>query len=161
MSSRAKKPTEERFWSKVQILQENECWIWQGSTNRAGYGRIFVERGKYEMTHRFSYFLHYGIEPSKYQVCHSCDNPPCVNPHHLWLGTATENAQDCKNKGRHNYGTAQGESHPNVSLTDAQVIEIRNLFANCRTIQEIATQYEMSHGAISHIVKGRSWKHLL
>ena len=155
-------PITERFWSRIKVLTAKDCWEWQGYLSPKGYGKIFIERGKSMMlVHRFSYILHHGSIPDNLFVLHRCDNPRCVNPNHLWLGTKNDNNQDCIAKGRRNNVGSKGESHPNVSLTDAQVIEIRNLFANHRTIQEIATQYGMSHGAISHIVKGRSWKHLL
>lgn len=85
-----------------RILKEDfgkKCWIWQGSKSSEGYGQVTIQ-GKTIGTHRFSYKYHKKIDPGKYLVCHTCDNPPCVNPNHLWLGTEKDNVHDMHHKGR-------------------------------------------------------------
>lgn len=93
----ATKTLEERFWPKVDRRGPDECWPWlaQRQQRRGNYGR-FRDR----MAHRVAYELHYGVAPGELMVCHTCDNPPCVNPAHLWLGSAAENVEDCIRKGR-------------------------------------------------------------
>ena len=86
----------ERFWSKVE--KTDTCWIWKGSVNWKGYGFYRYPNGQY--AHRFVYQLHYGKKPGKKLVLHSCDNPPCVNPEHLRLGTNDENMAEMGAKGR-------------------------------------------------------------
>lgn len=96
--SAMKKTIGERFLEKVDRRGEDDCWLWLAGTSAGGYG-LFFNKGRI-MAHRFSYQLHRGTIPQGLRVCHSCDNPPCVNPKHLWLGTPKDNTQDMMNKGR-------------------------------------------------------------
>lgn len=98
------RPIETRFWGKV--TKGDGCWEWCGSRKGGrygGYGTIFYG-GKTESAHRVAYQLTYGVIPDGMVVCHRCDHPPCVRPDHLFLGTLSDNAQDCVNKGRHRGG---------------------------------------------------------
>jgi len=89
---------QKRFWSRVVRLGTDECWIWTSTTDSDGYGKIRVT-GKQRAAHRVSWALANGREPDLC-VCHSCDNPKCVNPNHLWLGTQADNLRDMIAKGR-------------------------------------------------------------
>lgn len=93
-----KVPLHIRFWEKVKMAGPDQCWIWTADTI-GGYGKIKVE-GIHNMAHRVSYTMHKGPIPKGLHVCHSCDNPPCGNPNHLWLGTVKENMADRDRKGR-------------------------------------------------------------
>jgi hypothetical protein len=92
----------ERFWAKVRITPG--CWLWMAAVNDRGYGRFTLDRtGKLIPAHRFAWSAENGPIPPGLLVCHSCDNPPCVNPAHLWLGTQSDNMIDCLAKGRHRH----------------------------------------------------------
>jgi hypothetical protein len=90
----------ERFWRLVDKSSPNGCWTWKGWKNAKGYGRFQIELNSV-IAHRVSFFLDTGTLNENLLVCHSCDNPSCVNPAHLFLGTAKDNAYDCIAKGRH------------------------------------------------------------
>ena len=102
------RPLSERFWSKVNkngtipphCPNIGECWLWTGHIIVGGYGRLSVGHGIQEFAHRLSYMLHYGNIPNGCFVCHRCDNPPCVRPDHLFIGTHTDNMRDMIAKGR-------------------------------------------------------------
>lgn len=95
-------PIKDRLLRKIKINDVTDCWEWQGGKNNVGYGMIRDEHGM-RTTHRVSYEEHKGNIPKGMCVCHSCDNPKCVNPDHLWLGTKKDNWQDMINKGRNNF----------------------------------------------------------
>lgn len=95
----------DRFWNKVAITADFEkCWVWQGSFRRRGYGRFAVtvetNKDKSFAAHRIAYYLHYKIDPIGSIILHKCDNPSCVNPRHLRIGTNEENTEDMMSKGR-------------------------------------------------------------
>lgn len=92
------KTTEKTFVSRFKVNKETGCWEWFGCLNKSGYGK-FCYKGKHILAHRYSWIKHKG-DIGKLFVCHHCDNPPCVNPNHLFLGTAKDNTQDCIKKGR-------------------------------------------------------------
>jgi hypothetical protein len=94
------KSVEPRFWSYVKRLNPTECWEWIGKRDKYGYGFLRIGKIRSFQAHRISYLMFYKIQPGNLFVCHSCDNPPCVNPSHLWLGTAKDNSRDMVSKGR-------------------------------------------------------------
>lgn len=95
-------PAAERFWSLVNVREEQECWDYTGCLDAAGYGQFLLRSGQaMEKAHRASWMLvHSEAIPPRMQVCHACDNPSCVNPYHLFLGSAGDNMRDMASKGR-------------------------------------------------------------
>lgn len=149
---------QKRFWSKVSKGTPSECWPFTAARDSWGCGRISVD-GKLIGSNRVAWILTCGPIPSGLLVCHKCDNPPCCNPGHLFLGTTKENSQDMARKGRG--GRSHGTSHYCAKLTDDQVIEIRKLYSAGKFNQyELAPLFGVSRGMISKIVRGASWKHL-
>lgn len=93
----------EQFWNRVvKGSNLNDCWVWKGSTHDSGYGRLYGPKGTESAAHRYSYIIHFGEIPAGLFVCHECDNPPCSNPSHLFVGTAKDNSDDMMIKGRGN-----------------------------------------------------------
>lgn len=97
-------PPEVRFSNKYEINETTDCWEWQAATNNIGYGMFRWETGIMRTAHRVSYELFKGLIPKGMIVCHTCDNPKCVNPDHLWIGTNKDNYDDMVRKGRDNLG---------------------------------------------------------
>lgn len=148
---------EDRFWSKVNVLGEDDCWEWQASLFDAGYGN-FRYLGKNVGSNRMVWFLSYGEFPDLL-VCHSCDNRKCCNPNHLFLGTHKDNAKDMVNKNR-NF-PPNGESNGNNKLTSKDVIEIRDLFSTEKyTHSDLSLRYNVSRVSVTNILNRTTWKHL-
>jgi len=153
----AHQPLEDRFWPKVQ--KTDTCWLWTGSRDLQGYGRIGTggRRSTPILTHRVSWVMHHGSIPEGMLVCHHCDNPSCVRPDHLFLGTNADNVQDMIAKKRH----AHGEQAPWSKVTKAQVIEIRQRYASGIISQySLAKEYDINHATISAIVRRLIWDHV-
>ena len=125
-----RKPLAERFWAKVDRRGPDDCWNWTAMTHPDGHGRI-GEGGHYGRmlyAHRVSYELHIGPIPPGLVVMHKCDNPRCVNPAHLQLGTDADNHRDCWNKGRSPFKPSMpGASHPLAKITPAIAAEVLRL----------------------------------
>ena len=141
---------EARFWAKVD--QKNGCWEWTASLQSQGYG-CFGINGRIELAHRLSYQHFYGPIPDGMQVLHRCDNPPCVNPLHLFLGTGQDNMDDRKVKGRN--GLFSGERNGRAKLTAEQVGEIRGTLGPLAITAEI---YGVSITTIAAIRRGKTWR---
>ena len=161
-----------RFWSKVEKLgNESGCWLWTGYSDSAGYGNFQLLKLP-RKAHRVAFVLSGRELMEGMCVLHKCDTPGCVNPAHLRAGTHRENSKDMVSKGRQ----ARGETHmsrtkpeallrgvknPRAILDDATVHKIRARFAKGEAISVLCEELGVSHGCISSIVHGRSWKHLV
>lgn len=144
----------ERFMEKVH--KTDSCWIWVGGKNAKGYGSFGGDEGV-KSAHRYSWLLHKGAIPSGLHVLHTCDNPPCVNPSHLWLGTNKDNTNDKVKKGRH----AHGSRSAFAKLTEELVVEIRKRYATEKISQrELADIYGVDHVNIGAAIRRASWKHV-
>lgn len=158
----------DRFWSYVDKSGGNDaCWIWTGDRTERGYGAISW-KGKASRSHRISWLLTHGEIPDGLLVLHDCpdgDNPSCVNPSHLWLGTNADNVRDSVHKKRwfchqHPEQIRKGEQVHSAKLADPDIPRIRQLLAEGKTINEISALYRVGASTIQDINKGRTWKHV-
>ena len=154
------KSVEERFWEKVDKKSDEECWNWIAFKNSDGYGKFRLYKDQDMITaHRTSWILHYGNVPNGLQVLHHCDNPSCVNPKHLFLGTHQDNMNDMYKKKRH--GNFKGENNKNSKLKEVEVQEIRRLYATGKIFQrELVSMFKVSTIQIKAIINKRSWRHI-
>ena len=145
---------EQRFWKKVD--KTDSCWQWTGSTN-GKYGKIRCEdQGPLLYAHRYSYLLHYGDYDQSMQVCHHCDNPLCVRPDHLFLGTHADNMADRQAKGRQ----SRGSDRPAAKLSEHDVSMIKwALDAGVRG-NKLAELFGVTPALISYIKVGKGWSHV-
>ncbi len=134
------------------------CWLWTGSYCYYGYGQISIN-GKPRRAHRISYEMHKGEIPKDMFVCHKCDNPSCVNPDHLFLGTQEDNMKDMFKKNRQN--TAKGERRFFSKLKNEDIPQIRELYNNNNRTKIIANIYGVSTQSILDIINGKAWKHVV
>ena len=158
----------ERFWAKVD--KSGECWEWTGGLDNHGYGGFGLVatrlNKKIVKSHRLSYVLHHPLtidllEHPDICVCHRCDNPKCVNPSHLFLGSQGDNARDRDMKGRGKPPRVKGEINGNSKLTEEQVREIRGRYAKGNITQKaLSDEYDVNITAINKIVRRLIWKHI-
>jgi hypothetical protein len=148
----------EEFWKRVPLGSPDECWEWAGTRTRTGYGQHGYGRNKRTMAHRVSYQAAHGPIRPGMCVCHKCDNPPCVNPNHLWLGTPADNARDRVAKGRSVKwnGRRSGENSPWAKLTAEDVLEIRRLRGKVSQ-SKLAERFSVSQPTICSAQNGRTW----
>jgi hypothetical protein len=147
-------PLRDRFWTKVR--KGASCWEWTGAVNAQGYGLVNDRNGGgCKLAHRVSYAWAHG-DPGSLCVLHKCDNPRCVNPEHLLLGTRAENQRDMAAKGR----ASRGEEHCHAKLREDDVREIRRLVAAGHTQKGVAGRFGVQPNAISRIVNRRRWGHI-
>lgn len=144
----------ERFWSHVDICSPDQCWPWTSCVNP--YGRFWFKGIEYKAS-RVAYWLEYGIDLGPNSACHSCDNPPCCNPAHIFKGSHAENIADMYAKGRKRIG----EQHHRAKLTATQVREIRERHSSGGVqILTLSREYGVSRASIGSIVHRRNWKQL-
>jgi HNH endonuclease len=171
---------EERFAARIE--KTKTCWLWRGAQNPAncgkkrwGYGTISFRGNRSFKAHRAAWILTFGEIPKGMQVCHKCDVPNCVNPKHLFLGTAKDNAQDMSRKGRRYRNFAlnayphPGEESGTHKLKNKQVLEIRRLRklsdperrgGHVWSLRELAVKFDVSPRLIFFIVKRQTWTHI-
>jgi hypothetical protein len=150
----------DRFWSKVNVRTKTECWTWNAYRDRYGYGRFNFGR-KNHQANRFAWKLSNGPIPSGLCVCHRCDNPACVNPVHLFLGTNADNRLDMVNKGRHS--TPRGEDCVRSKLTNQIVTKIRSIYRKGSRefgTQALARSLNVAPSLVWRIIARQNWKHI-
>lgn len=150
-------PLAVRFWAKVR--KSEGCWEWTSATDWDGYGKITsdTQSNVSLRAHRVSWEMHFGPIEDGLRVLHTCDNPPCVRPDHLFLGTDGDNTRDAAAKGR----MARGERNAAAKLTPEQVSEIRSRYASGSIGQvTLAAEYSVGQTTISEIVLRKSWGHI-
>jgi hypothetical protein len=150
-----------RFWRKV--AKSDECWIWTASVDGSGYGQINVG-GMNWRAHRMAWTLLRGLIPDGTCVLHNCpggDNPRCVNPDHLFLGSMRDNTQDMLHKGRDGHGQSPGQKNPNCKLTDEDIRNIRSMRSSGCTLRQIALQFGITEANVSIIALRKGWKHVV
>lgn len=149
----------EKHRAKIAFAGPDECWLWTASHGRKGYGRVKA-RGKARGAHRIAYESACGEGSADGLVVrHKCDNPPCVNPAHLELGTHADNARDRSERGRH----VRGSFHKNAKLTDADVVKIRSLYiphTRDHGLVAIARRFEVTTTLVSKIIRRERWCHV-
>lgn len=160
-SPRSKKGIIGNFISKIEFTET--CWIWSGSINQNGYGNFQLPTIT-TIASRASYFIFKEELPDGLFVCHKCDNPPCVNPDHLFLGTAKDNAMDCRVKKRCCFDvpktrrTLSGSLHWSAKLTEKDVHYIRSLTYHDQLFKELAEMFSVNVSTIRKSYNGKYWK---
>jgi hypothetical protein len=138
-----------KFWIQVQARNKLLCWEWYGHKDDNGYGRFSDF-----LAHRIAYYLWFNKDPLKAAVCHTCDNPSCCNPYHLWLGTNKDNTADKVHKNRQAKGV-----NLRAKLTEDDVRAILSI-GYTQTLEKTAAQFGVNHRTISAILLGKTWKHI-
>ncbi len=136
-----------KFWNKVMVGGPDDCWPWIGARDGGGYGMLRMNK-KYYKANRFSYMNFVGTIPMHHDICHSCDNPPCVNPRHLFAGTKKQNMQDCIAKGRFSKPPQKKSK-----FTDADAAEIAGVYFSCGSLNEAAALYGVSRATVWRLSK--------
>lgn len=154
-----------RFWSNVALTaNDDKCWEWQRSTDKDGYGQFYLmdDTGWHrQLSHRGSWEMINGEIPKGLCVLHKCDNPKCVNPKHLFLGTKLDNTLDMIAKGRGYIPSPKGERNSHCVLTELQVIEIRKRFAQGDvSYKTLAEEMNVNPNTIGNVIRRSTWKHI-
>lgn len=152
-----KRPLEDRFWEKVRRGNAESCWSWTAYRHYKGYG-VFSVNGRPEKAHRVAYEIAFGPIPKGMCVCHRCDNPPCQNPAHLFLGTTGDNTRDSVTKGRF-VSTKQGEGHAEHKLTNEIVLKARRLHKSGMAMRALSRMFPIvTRCTLRAAILGKTWK---
>ena len=151
----------QRLANALDDAQEGSCWEWKRTKNYYGYGTLTVN-GKTIFAHRLAYQLGVGDIPTGLQVLHSCDNPSCINPQHLHLGTGSDNMKECYDRGRSKIKPVsfKGESNGSAKLSKKDVVVIKSLIAHGEKQHKVAAEFNISQAQVSNIVLGKGWSHV-
>jgi uncharacterized C2H2 Zn-finger protein len=153
-----------RFWNSINFDGDNGCWIWVGCTSEYGYGLISWKwpgrKSRSTLSHRVSWLLNMGEFDYSLDVLHKCDNPPCVRPSHLFLGTAADNMHDMDAKGRRRSKPSIGEKHPMSKLRDRDVVLIKSMLSAGDMVHDVARCFGVSPHTIYKIRSGQLWSHV-
>ena len=149
-----------KLWQRVRIEGLLDCWEFQGGRYAFGFGKILDVIGRVVSVHRFVWTLVNGVIPKGLCVLHKCDNPPCCNPYHLYLGTKKDNAKDRSERNPYFIAGIKGENNPQAKLTNDNIREIRLLLQHNLTQAAIAARYKVDASLIGKIKNGAIWKHV-
>lgn len=144
-----------RLYDKTLMSDEESCWPWLGARNSRGYGSLRIGDAIHS-AHRVSYIVHKEPIPEGMHVIHACDQPSCVNPNHLSLGTHADNMDDRQKKGR----TARGSNNGKSKLTESDVRAIKIMLAEGRLHTYIAERFPITRRAVGYIASGDTWAHV-
>lgn len=145
------------FYKNVYPEPNTGCWIWGGSYNAGGYGKLLIRRLKIYLAHRFSYYHFIGEYDRSLCVCHTCDNRYCVNPQHLFLGTHVDNAADMIRKNR--ASNRSGERNGRAKLNKNDALKIRQLVGS-KSMKELSKEYGLTYKSIWNVVHRDTWNHI-
>lgn len=144
------------FFAKVKIGSWQECWEWQGGRAKSGHGRFWFDASM-KPSHRLMYRHCWGEIPEGWFICHHCDNPPCVNPLHIYAGTPADNTNDMHRRKR---VSRTGSLNGNSKLNEAAVRNIRDLNDKGTGLRQLARQFEVSQSTIHYIIARKTWNHV-
>ncbi len=150
---------EERFWGKVEQGTPDECWPWSASRYLSGYGQ-FRKGSKGFYAHRLAYWFASGPYDEHLCICHHCDNPPCCNPRHLYLGTRADNNRDRGQRRRGKEHRQNGEANDNAKLEESDVRAIIAALSVGETQTSVASRFGIKQPQVSRIARRESWSHL-
>lgn len=140
------------FWDRVDVRSKDECWNFKGAKSK-GYGYLMYRGRRNQRAHRIAFEITYGTKPEC--VCHSCDNPSCCNPHHLFAGNHKLNALDREMKGRGIGRFRRGQAHPLSKISDATANKIRETYARGgKTMRDVSKAYGLSPAQVCRIING-------
>ncbi len=151
--ARSPEQIEEDFLSRIEKMPSG-CHEWRGTIEKRGYGVLTIEDRQWR-AHRYAYVRANGPVSDTLLICHRCNNKLCVNPEHLYAGDDRANGRD-----KAAAGTSKGERNPGVKLKEADVIQIRELYADGRSQPWIAKRYKIAQTHVSEIVRGIQWSHI-